>query len=628
MPVPVLLVSPPFTPLAAPSLGLAMLQGCLRRAGFDSRVWNLGLDFARRVGQGEYAFVAEQIAFTPDLAGDWVFAEALNGRPGDVEGYFTQVIAGTDPDHRKPLGMRLADLEGSRRRLQDLRDQAGPFLDLWAERIAAARPRVLGLSSVFAQNTAALALAQRVKALDAAILVVLGGANAEGSMGDALFETYPCLDVVVSGEGEHRFPPLVEAFLRDLPLPGLAGVRARPRLAAAGPALPVVPVDLDALPVPDYGEWFEEFHAAGLDLESRLLVETSRGCWWGETSHCAFCGLNGGTLAFRSKSAERLLAELRTLRERHPGCGFGVADNILGMDAFKDLLPALAAEPEPPRCFFEVKANLSRAQLGLLKAAGCHGLQPGIESLSDAVLRLMKKGLRALQAVQLLKHCRELDLDVGWNILGGFPGEDPAEYERMARWIPLLTHLQPPYAACRLRLDRFAPLQVHAAAMGLREVHAMPAYGHVYGLPDEVLDRLAYFLRFDYADGRDPHAYLAPVEAAVERWKDRPGSLLAVDQGEGILVFDSRECATSPVHLLVGAEARLLGSCAEATSVQRIQAGPSFDGFSAALASLVAKGLVLEDHGLLLALPIAAVARTPDPAPAPVVLAGSSRDLG
>ena len=611
MHAPVLLVSPPFTPLATPSLGLALLQGCLRGRGIESRVMNLGLDFARRVGQAAYQFLAEDLVFTPDLAGDWVFAEALNDGPGDEAGWFAEVLEGRHPDHRKPLGMRIQDPDEAKRRLKDLRRQAGPFIQDWADRVVAAQPRVLGISSVFAQNASALALAKRVKTLDPSILVVLGGANVEGVMGEALFEAYGFLDVVVSGEGEHRFPPLVEAWLGGRPLPCIAGVLARPGQMVAGPITRVEAVNLATLPIPDYEEWFAEFHAAGLELEPRLLVETSRGCWWGQRSHCTFCGLNGQGMAFRSKPAARMLEEIRALQQRHPGCAFGVADNILGLDAFTDLLPALAAGPEPPRCFYEVKANLSLDQLKLLKAAGCTGLQPGIESLSDAVLQRMKKGLRALQAIQVLKHARVLGLDVGWNILGGFPGEDPAEYQRMAELLPLLTHLQPPFATSRIRLDRFSPLQEGAEAQGLVNLHAMPAYGYVYGLAQDRLDRLAYFLRCDHADGRDPESYLEPLQAEVERWKANPGSLVAMDQGEELLVFDGRECAASPLHILAGVQAWALRAADRLVPLDRLwarfqEAHPGIPRCTLdnALAELSEAKLLLVQAGSALALPV------------------------
>jgi radical SAM superfamily enzyme YgiQ (UPF0313 family) len=42
-----------------------------------------------------------------------------------------------------------------------------------------------------------------------------------------------------------------------------------------------------------------------------LLFEASRGCWWGAKHHCTFCGLNGLSMTFRSKSADRAYSEIK-----------------------------------------------------------------------------------------------------------------------------------------------------------------------------------------------------------------------------------------------------------------------------------------------------------------------------
>jgi len=48
-----------------------------------------------------------------------------------------------------------------------------------------------------------------------------------------------------------------------------------------------------------------------------LPYEGSRGCWWGEKHHCTFCGINGQGMEFRARSADRVIADLRTLVQRH-----------------------------------------------------------------------------------------------------------------------------------------------------------------------------------------------------------------------------------------------------------------------------------------------------------------------
>ena len=103
-----------------------------------------------------------------------------------------------------------------------------------------------------------------------------------------------------------------------------------------------------------------------------------------------------------------------------------MVDNILDFRYFDTLIPRLAGSPLKLDLFYALKANLRKDQLRALRDAGISKIQPGIESLSDDVLRRMRKGETALQNIQLLKWCRELGLKTAWNLIWWFPGE-PAE---------------------------------------------------------------------------------------------------------------------------------------------------------------------------------------------------------
>src|SRR5207247_2316701 len=98
--------------------------------------------------------------------------------------------------------------------------------------------------------------------------------------------------------------------------------------------------------------------------------------------HCTFCGLNGGTMAFRSKTPRRALNELEHLVDRWRLTNVEAVDNILDMKYFNDMLPALARASRSLQIFYEVKSNLSRAHVRILSEAGVNRIQPGIESLS------------------------------------------------------------------------------------------------------------------------------------------------------------------------------------------------------------------------------------------------------
>jgi ribosomal peptide maturation radical SAM protein 1 len=621
----VLLVSMPFGPVFSPSLGLSLLQGTLAARGRESRIRYFAIDFAERIGQSLYSGIAvEGRPSIRELAGEWIFSAGLF--PPDDERdrrYVDEVLRGgaawMDHSGRRSVSEALIA------RILRARDGVAPFLADCLASVLESRARVVGFTSVFQQHLASLALARRIKEASPDTMVVLGGANCEDVMGAETVRQFPFLDAVVSGEGEMVFPELVERALAGRALEGLPGVRTPAGVAnefAAGrfSSAPAVP-DLDLLPYPDYGDYFERFGRSGFDADWQpgVFFESSRGCWWGERMHCTFCGLNGGSMAFRSKSAARARAELKDLSRRHAGCDVQVVDNILDLAYFKDLLPDLAGDGLGLDLFYETKSNLRKDQVRLLKAAGIRTIQPGIESLSDSVLRLMRKGVSALQNIQLLKWCAELGVHPTWNVLWGFPGEDPAEYARMAALVPLLTHLPAPVGASDIRMDRFSPNFFDAQGLGFQDVRPLAPYAHIYpGVPVEALGNLAYYFSFRYQVPRDVAGYAGPLARAVRAWRKQQNQsgLFAVDLGSSLWIWDLRPAAHGPLTVLDGAERALYLDCDGAVERRVLGAahGLAPDAVDERLGPLVERGLLLAQGNRYLALAIGLGEYTPPPA--------------
>lgn len=606
----VLLVSMPFGPLFSPSLALSLLKASLAARGIASTARYFSLDFAARLGQDFYSAIAME-ARPPVvmLAGEWIFSGGLlPPPPGAADAYVAQILRA--PRSASERGSKPLVSEAGARRLVAARALVPDFLDACVAEIVARRPRVLGLTSIFQQHLASLALAKRVKAALPETVIVMGGANVEGIMGAETVRQFPFVDAAVSGEGEVVFPELVTRVLEGGPFDGLAGVRTPAGVAAELAArrfssAPTV-AHMDALPVPDFSDFFAEFEASRWhgEWQPSLYYETSRGCWWGERQHCTFCGLNGSSMAFRSKSAARAVAELESLAREHPGCDVQVVDNILDMGYFRDFLPMLAERRLGVELFYETKSNLRKEQIRALRAAGVTRIQPGVESLSDSVLKVMRKGVSALQNLQLLKWCKELGVEPHWNLLWGFPGEDPAEYARLASLVPSLTHLRPPTGYSEIRLDRFSPNFFDAAALGFENVRPLPSYAHVYpGLPPEVRANLAYFFAFDYQQPRDVAGYVAPAVKELRSWakagRRGDADLFVVDVAERLVVVDLRPGAREAIAVLDGPERRLLLACDAATDLRALPAEASFG-------SLVERGLVVIDgpRALSLAVPL------------------------
>jgi ribosomal peptide maturation radical SAM protein 1 len=542
----------PFGPRTIPSLGLSLLKSVLAEAGYSVAVRYMTHDFASVIGEELYDSLGS--SSEPDLIGDWIFAAELfeNHAAGDAE-FEKHVLSRYD--------------EAFVRGALHARDHAANAVTAAANEILRIAPSVVGFTSMFAQHVASLAVAKRVKALAPQTFVVFGGANCENEMGVELVRSFPFVDAVVSGEGESAILTLMHRVLRHERIEDVPGIHtpANTRMNAQPQALRTHTVaDLDALPFPDFSDFVAHFGSTPEDREMfTLLVETSRGCWWGAKQHCTFCGLNGAVMQFRSKSPKRVVKELRHLAETYGVTKLGATDNIMDHRYFETLLPQLVEEKLGLALFFEVKANLKKSQVALLEAAGIRAIQPGIESLDDGVLALMRKGVSGLQNVQLLKWCKEFGLVVDWNLLFGFPGELPSAYERMAAVIPLLSHLTPPVAAAAVRLDRFSPNFTNADHFGFTNVRPRPAYGWVYDLPNEALQNLAYYFSCDYADDRCVEDYTADTLAAISSWRDvhERSELVYLELGEALLVIDSRPVAEAPFMVLSGIDRDVFLAC-------------------------------------------------------------------
>jgi ribosomal peptide maturation radical SAM protein 1 len=615
----VLLASMPFGPLLSPSIALGLLSAALTRDGVDNRSRYFTIEFARRIGLDRYVAVSEGNPRSHLLFGEWLFRDALFGRSdkGAIDGYY-QLLASqgcfddgpsADRRHWKSIEAFVLDAEA-------IRNHVEGFLDEATAEVLEFEPTIVGFTSVFQQHVASLALAKRIKAADRSVTVVFGGANCEDVMGRELVRQFSEVDFVVSGEGDAAFPALVRALREGEPA-DIPGVFYRGSPGAVAPATTIT--DLDALPLPAYDDYFRQWADVFPRTEGQSIpFETSRGCWWGAKHHCTFCGLNGTTMAFRSKSAGRAMQELNFLASSHPDYSVSVVDNILDMRFFEDFIPALAALEKPVTLFYEVKANLTKAQVRALRDANIIEIQPGIESLHDSVLRLMKKGVSALQNLQLLKWCAELGVRPHWNLIWGFPRENPGAYEEMTRLVPQIRHLEAPAYYSPIRLDRFSPNFKEPRQNGLRDVKPFESYDIVYGSLSEAARRnLAYYFQFQYSSPQDVESYSAPLRAALGEWQrnQHEYAFFFVDKGDRIVLFDLRQLDPR-ILALDSVHAEIYRFCDSAKSADQITAA-----FATAdmpektvredLDRLVREGALLASQGRYLSLAVRAGTYSP-----------------
>ena len=562
----ILLLSMPFGALERPALGLSLLKSELAILNVDCEVRYLDFTFAELIAYEEYQWMSFDLPYTA-FAGDWSFTSALYGENLESDaGYIEDVLRGN---------WRLDETSISR--ILHVRSLTQYYLDYCMTTVQWDEYSIVGFTSTFEQNIASLALAKRIRAAHPEITLVFGGANWEGEMGLELHRQFPFVDFVCSGEADDSFPELVQGLMDMKPLdpyaiPGLV-FREHGESISSGQAHLVS--DLDRRPFPDFSDYFHDLDMSSVAslVVPILLLETSRGCWWGQKSHCTFCGLNGGTMTFRSKTAKRVIDELKYLIGEWQLDFVEVVDNILDMKYFNTVLPALAEMEHDALLFYEVKANLKRKHVDILNRAGVTKIQPGIESMSDHVLKLMRKGTTALRNIQLLKWCKEYEVIADWNILYGFPGETQEDYDAMLALLPSIRFLGAPTGCGPIRLDRFSPYHGFPEEFGMVNVRPALPYKYLYPFAEEVLNRIAYYFDYDYVADVDPTGIADRVVEYVLEWQRQPelGTLFSVERADGALVLgDTRADAVRKEHVLTGWQRAIYEFCDEIQTPQTI----------------------------------------------------------
>ena len=557
----VALVCMPFGAADGPSIQIGLLKAIVERAGFPADTFHLNLELAARLTPAIYDGLCKHRGH---MTGEWLFAVAAFGEdaPSDDESYFAAFPDEVEWAHKGGKDSTF---------LSALRHTILPeFIDHCVTMIDWDKYRVVGFTSTFQQNVACLALARRIKERHPTVQIVFGGANMEDEMGPEYVRAFPFIDIAVIGEGDIAFPALLRAIAagnRPHQSPGIV-LQQEDGAESCRQAPPVR--DLNAQPTPDYDEYFERVQRLGLregtGYAAILPFESSRGCWWGQKHHCTFCGLNGLGMAYRAKNAERTLVELSELARKYGITWFQATDNILDMKYVNDLFVGIGSTRTDYQFFYEVKANLTPEQLRTLHRGGVRWIQPGIESLSSHVLKLMQKGSTMLQNVRLLKWCRYYRIRVSWNLIWGFPGETVEDYRREREILRLISHLEPPGGCSRIWMERFSPYFVERDRFPIHDVRPESSYAHVY--PGHVaLDKVAYF--FDYRmEDTVPDGAHAATRDWVQTWQDswnsgRSDTLVYRRTSDAVFIDDHRSATPCGTHEFYGPLALIYECCSE-----------------------------------------------------------------
>jgi radical SAM superfamily enzyme YgiQ (UPF0313 family) len=179
-----------------------------------------------------------------------------------------------------------------------------------------------------------------------------------------------------------------------------------------------------------------------------ITVISDYGCPY----HCSFCFI--GELGHLPRRVENTLEELRYLKQK----GYRelrFRDSTFGahLPSTLELLEAMIKEKFNFSWSCLSRSNVLEKEglLELMKRAGCHTIQLGVESGDDEILRRYIKGITKEQVVQVVAKCKRLRIRVLAHFILGLPGEDE---QALMRTVDLALKLDPDYASFNIATPR------------------------------------------------------------------------------------------------------------------------------------------------------------------------------
>ncbi|MEO5657049.1 MAG: radical SAM protein, partial [Nitrospiria bacterium] len=156
-------------------------------------------------------------------------------------------------------------------------------------------------------------------------------------------------------------------------------------------------------------------------------LTVAHGCYW---KQCTFCDVGLDYIRrYEPASAERLADQIDALVEETGQTGFHFVDEAAPPARLADLALALLERGRRISWWGNVRfeAAFTPDLCRLLAASGCLALSGGLETASDRLLALMKKGVTVSQAARVTHALTRAGIMVHAYLMYGFPTETPRE---------------------------------------------------------------------------------------------------------------------------------------------------------------------------------------------------------
>jgi len=252
--------------------------------------------------------------------------------------------------------------------------------------------------------------------------IILGGVGSK-SVEDKILRRFPWIKIICRGEGELTAPELLKTLLSNGDLSYIKGISYRDGdKIIHNPARERI-TDLDKIPFP-------QFRKVDLSKYAGYGMMSSRGCPY----PCTFCSVAPvWNLEYYSRSPENIVAEMKRLHEEAGVniCLFQDEFFVSGKKQVMDFCRQLYDSGLEIKWKAFGRVNLCDVEMMQAMAdTGCVELRFGIESGSDAVLKQIKKGFTAAEAMNIIPKAIEIFPRVDAFYVWGFPFETMEDFQQ------------------------------------------------------------------------------------------------------------------------------------------------------------------------------------------------------
>jgi anaerobic magnesium-protoporphyrin IX monomethyl ester cyclase len=321
-----------------------------------------------------------------------------------------------------------------------------PDFSLSLQEALAANPLFVGISSMTGYQIGhGLLIAKSVRDLNPRIPIVWGGVHPTLQPDSTV--RHNLVDIVVVNEGEETAVDLARALEAGRDLARVPGIVFK--AASQVVRTPERPkIDLDTLPPPDYSLVdLNNYYTVGhISRTRQLQIVTSRGCPF----HCGYCYLLLPELrGYRAISAQRVYDGIKHLSEKHRVQSIFFYDDYFFGDRQRVLAFVELLEQKPLGVQFEVSCRIdflvreSDELLTRLRNVGFTELLIGVESGSNRILKMIRKGFTREHIIEANRKLAKAGIASKLSWMAGFPTETEEDFYQTVDLMLQLTRENP-----------------------------------------------------------------------------------------------------------------------------------------------------------------------------------------